>query len=485
MWDNIDLSDRESDFENIQTIFNDCFPAINIKQLILLQEQDVLCNKLRKNIEMPFKLFQGLLFKKVRNRFLLVVPKVLTLDLVHFYHDYQKCWHLKKTKLLAFLKESFILQQFNLNYDKVLQSCTFCLLDTPQKQRRPLPHGLSIIPKKPLEFWNLDYVVINSTFTKYPAMLTIVDPFSQFTVFVACNDKQTDVSFLNSFQQNIISHYGLPLGIGSDAQSTLVSTKVQIWAQLLGIEKYECTSPQGNIAERQNKLILSVCRNFTRYFTLTEDLMPTVATFATLLINSVKVSPHNISPYTLVWGIRPKIPFNKYVPLSKLMLPQKLEELSNYQKLQEVFFQIRKHLLQRNAEKSGKLVEYMENIHVSDLVLLERKQYNTRVGHKLKPKFYNEPFRVVKKYNKSALIKPWIPLRIKNHILKRRGKKLDLQKNILVNLTRLKKVKDELKVIGLSPYYQNLRNLADILNKRKNPQAVQIVQSKNILVKKN
>ena len=213
--------------------------------------------------------------------------------------------------------------------------------------------------------------------------------------------------------------------------------------------------------------------------------MPTVATFATLLINSVKVSPHNISPYTLVWGIRPKIPFNKYVPLSKLILPQKLEELSNYQKLQEVFFQIRKHLLQRNAEKTGKLAEYMENIHVSDLVLLERKQYNTRIGHKLKPKFYNEPFRVVKKYNKSALIKPWIPLKVKDHMLKRRGKKLDLQKNILVNLTRLKKIKDELKVIGLSPYYQNLRNLADILNKRKNPQAVQIVQSKNILVKKN
>ena len=161
-----------------------------------------------------------------------------------------------------------------------------------------------------------------------------------------------------------------------------------------------------------------------------------------------------------------------------------MEELSNYQKLQEVFFQIRKHLLQRNAEKTGKLAEYMENIHVSDLVLLERKQYNTRIGHKLKPKFYNEPFRVVKKYNKSALIKPWIPLKVKDHMLKRRGKKLDLQKNILVNLTRLKKIKDELKVIGLSPYYQNLRNLADILNKRKNPQAVQIVQSKNILVKK-
>ena len=78
--------------------------------------------------------------------------------------------------------------------------------------------------------------------------------------------------------------------------------------------------------------------------------MPTVATFATMLIKSVKVRPHNISPYPLVWGIIPKLPFNKYVPLSKFILPLKLEELSNYQKLQEVFFQIRKHLLRIGLE---------------------------------------------------------------------------------------------------------------------------------------
>ena len=477
---------KVSQFEKIKELFRDCFPQVNKKQLRLLQEQDKLCKKFLTKPVTPFHVLQNLLFKKVNDIFLLVIPRVLTYDLVAFFHNYERCWHLKKLKLYNYLKESFLIQGFSFHYQQVMETCEFCLLDTPVKQKKPLPPGLTLIPRRPLEFWCLDYVILNSSFKKYPAMMTITCVFSQFTIFVPCSDKQTDTEFINLFQTNIIAHYGIPLSIGNDAQSTLVSSKVQIWAQLLNIQKFESTSPQGNASERQHKLIISVAKNFTRFLNITDDLMPTIACFSTILINSLKVQPHKVSPQSLVWGLKTKVPLSKYVPLSQLKVPLSSHALvRDYQKLQEIYCQIRKFLLQRNAEKEKHLESFMNHIHVSDTVLLERKQYNTKIGHKLRPRFYKVPFRVIKKYKKSALIRPLENLTLMDHTVKQRGQKLNLQKNLLVGLTRLKKLKNDLPALGLDQYESNFKILADILNKPKPPQQIRMLKQNQVHIEEN
>ena len=485
-WDIQPDERKMGQFDLIRNLFEDCFPRISQTQLQLLQSKDPLCVKFLSKPVPPFFVLNKLLFKKVADKYLLVIPKSLSHDLILFFHDYEKCWHLKKNKLYNYLKETFLVQGFGQSYQKVIDSCEFCLLNTPIRHKRPIPDGLTMIPNRPLEFWNLDYVVLNSSYLKYPSILTVTCVFSQYTVFIPCNDKQTDQQFLDIFQSHIIAHYGMPKAIGTDAQSSLVSTRVQVWAQLLHILKFESTAPQGNPSERQHKLLISVAKNFTRFLNVTESLIPAIAMFSTLLVNSLKCAPHQVSPNTLVWGFNRKHNFSRYVPLSELHKPLCPDEFFiNYQKLQEIYLQIRKFLFKRNALKEKTLESYMSNIHISDIVLLEKKQFNTRVGHKLRTRFYRTPFRVIKKLKKSALISPLQKLVLSENTLKQRGKKLQLPKNLLVSLSRLKKIKNDLVPLGLMEFEGQFKALADVLNKSVPTAQIRLFQHDLLSVKNN
>ena len=463
----------ESQFENVCQVMLNYFPQLTIDKLSQLQADDKLCSKMMSDIAPPYFIFSSILFKKVNTNYLLVLPKSLTEDVVRFFHTFQSCWHLKQKKLFNLLRQTFVLQGFNRAYNKVMELCKFCHLHTPIRHKRPIPLGLSFVPRRPLMLMNLDFVILDSSFKKYPAILTCCCPFSYFTIFIACNDKCTDEEIIKIFMERIVAHYGFVKGIGTDCQASLVSTRVQIWAQMMGIAKYESTSPTGNVCERQNKIVIQLFQAFQKYSPLSERLAPIFATFATLLVNSVPVQPFNVSPNTLVWGSRPKPSFSETHCLSTLLKADDFQPyFQQYKLLQNVFLQIKKAIMMIYAKKKKLLDQYMNNCHVGDLVLLQKLRHNTRVGHKLKPRFYEFPFLLVKKYAKSALLRPILNSKIVLHPLKQRGKKAQTVKCILVSLERLKKVKNELPFLNLTIPQQLFLKLAQILNEKQSTQQV-------------
>ena len=469
-----------SQFENICEIMLNYFPQMTIERLALLQSKDPLCNKIMKNIKHPYFVFSKILFKKVNNSYLLLLPKSLTEDVISTFHIYKTSWHLKKNKLLSLLRQTFVIQNFGPVFTKVVQNCEFCNLNTPIRHQKPVPLGLSFVPKRPMEFLNCDFIILNSSFKKYPALLTCVCVFSQFTIFIACHDKMTDGQVIKTLMERVVSPYGYFKGIGTDAQSNYISQRIQIWAQLMGISKFESTAACSNPSERQHKLALKLFQSLQKHSPLTEEMMPIFSVFATLLVNEIPVQPHGLSPNLLLWGPRPKPTFSeKYYLSSLLKAPDASKYCSQYRLLQDIYLQIRKAWMRRNAEKKKKLDAYMSNIHIGDMCLLERPKYGTRVQAKLKSRFYSFPFIVIRKYDKSVLLQPYVKVKMIDHPLKQRGRLPKRQKNILANLSRIKKITNELPYLHISLPQKLFLELADILSEKQVTQQIRFTAVNN------
>ena len=465
----------DSQFDNICEIMLNYFPQMNIDRLALLQTKDPLCQKIKKNIKHPYFMFSKILFKKVNKSYLLMLPKSLTEDVISTFHNYKSSWHLKKNKLFSLLRQTFVIQNFGPVVTKVIQNCEFCNLNTPIRHQQPVPLGLSFVPRKPMEFLNFDYIILDSSFKKYPALLTCVCVFSQFTIFIACNDKMTDDQVIKTLMERIVQPYGAFKGMGTDSQSSYVSQRIQIWSQLMGIAKFEGTAACSNPSERQHKLAKKLFQSLQKHSPLTECMVPFFSVFATLLVNEIPVQPHGLSPNLLVWGPRPKPTFSEKFYLSTLL---KAPDISTYytqfRLLQDIFLQIRKAWMKRNAEKKKKLKNYMSNVHVGDMCLLERPKFRTRVQAKLKPKFYSFPFIILRKYAKSVLLQPYVKVKMTEHPLKQRGRLPKKPKNILANLSRIKKIQNELPFLHISLPQKLFLKLADILSEKQETQQIRL-----------
>ena len=115
-------------------------------------------------------------------------------------------------------------------------------------------------------------------------------------------------------------------------------------------------------------------------------------------------------------------------------------------------------------ERRNKLNQYLAKFHRGDLVLLQRK-IRAAPGHKLRKRYYENPFHIVKILSKNIIIAPYIPLNIIPNRFKRKGKYLE-KSQMIVDANRLKQIKNPLILLGLQGDAQQLNEIAKLLANR-------------------
>ena len=168
--------------------------------------------------------------------------------LVQTFHEYSKIIHLGKKKLLSQINLSFYVQSFKATYDKMISECVFCKLHSGVLAPKA-PLGMTIDLQSPAQMFCIDYIVINSSYKTYPAILTLTDPFSGYCHFLPANDSWNDTRMIEALL-SAFSLVGFPVAIGSDNQASLISSKVQCWARVLNIKlfKTQCQDEFRNLS---------------------------------------------------------------------------------------------------------------------------------------------------------------------------------------------------------------------------------------------
>ena len=192
------LSKNQSVFQ-IKEILNSHFPALTLDKIRSLQAEDPLCKKFLPIPKLPFFLVDGLLFKRTPCTCVLVWPKVLTLQLLGNLHAFNGIYHLKDRKLRMLVKPLFLVQGFSQALSIIKDNCKICILHT----KRPIPQkpnfGPSILVSHPLQFLSFDFIILNSSFKRYPALLTVCDVFSNCTWWFPARDQMTSSDFISFF----------------------------------------------------------------------------------------------------------------------------------------------------------------------------------------------------------------------------------------------------------------------------------------------
>ena len=83
--------------------------------------------------------------------------------------------------------------------------------------------------------WALDYVILDSRWKK-PAALTLVDPFSGYTIYISCSDKITDLELIKLLYERVFGIFGLPCALCTDQQSQMLSCRINTLCRMLRIK---------------------------------------------------------------------------------------------------------------------------------------------------------------------------------------------------------------------------------------------------------
>ena len=454
-WDSTELCPLR-----IKELLNNYLTGLSIKNLILLQKQESWINNAAKRNNFFFS--EGLLFRttqlsngtKVSQ---LVVPDKLAFELIQSFHSKPFVLHTSANKMQRHLAQVFYIRNFNSVAKQVVDYCKFCLINKTYPGKAP-PAGQQIIIQKPGQAISIDLCSVRSG-SEIDAFLCIVDNFSKFVVLVPISRNCSSAEIVRALMEHWVQSQGFPISICSDGASNMTSQLMGEVSASLNIRLYRISPghSQSNLAERFNLLTIQALRIFDQSYKIDDNNFPIILSIVANLLNYMPGSS-GFTPFYLQTGRQPRL--HPFITFKNLSVCENLDaHAKSLMQAQNVCHILFSHSL---ADYNKKTTQ--QKFRVGDFVLLKRLQIQgPRHGHKLKPTYYTEPFRVIRMYRTNAMIVPF-NRNIKKSRIKGEGK---ISKNMatIARLNRLKPLKNPYSLLHLSVNDKILRKFNMILQK--------------------
>lgn len=188
------------------------------------------------------------------------VPKVLAKKLVQEVHA---AAHFKVDKVWKAIYPYWTSPRLISTIRDVVASCEICLRrkDTriPTMPLRPAP-----VPSEAFQRINLDYVGgLPETPKGYNAVLTVVDAFSKFAIFIPAHKNETSKGTADLLIRYVFAVFGFPRTIVSDKGSNIIGGIIpNLWKWIGADPALTSTNhPQANgLAERYNRVVIDTIR---------------------------------------------------------------------------------------------------------------------------------------------------------------------------------------------------------------------------------
>ena len=267
----------------------------------------------------------GCLYKTVKNKSLLFVPKVLQSRIISEAHDAVWSGHMSAQRTLDRIKERFFWVGMDKDVADYVSRCHDCLRSKApthptREEMVPIP---AVAPWRDVVMDVLGPLPTSRRGNKF--ILVVVDRFTKWPECRAMPN-QTAARVAECFLQTVVCRHGLPESVQTDLGSNFTSSLFQEVGKLLGMKHKFSTSyhpaSQG-ICERMNRTLLGLLKAY-----VSSD-QKDWCSYLDLVLLAYRTSVHsssNFTPFQLVYGREANLPSSFLVP--KQDLPE--QELGDF-----------------------------------------------------------------------------------------------------------------------------------------------------------
>ena len=317
------------------------------------------------------------LYRKFNGKDVAFIPFVFRADLVQLYHS--SYGHLAFEGILEIMQERFWWPGMHNDMKKWIQTCYACQLekDKPRIQEALRPR----LPIAPFARWSIDFIGrLPPTLHGNKWLLVAVDNFTKWPIARAISEA-TSSNVAKFIYEEIVLPFACPEEILSDRAKNFRAEELENYLSTLNV-KHKLTSayhPRSNGAvERLNRVFNGILTKYCEGHPKRWD------EFIEQTLFTCRIRKHSatgISPFELVYGIKPKLPGDIITP--HFILPD--EDVSTDErkidllKLQESRAKM-KQTLTRNAELMKDYFDRTNNLldeskfNEEDVVLLSNEK---------------------------------------------------------------------------------------------------------------
>ncbi|GFW42405.1 uncharacterized protein K02A2.6 [Trichonephila clavipes] len=330
----------------------------------------------------------GILYKYLNDRELIVTPKAMQSELIKLIHENG---HFSVEKIEEIMKQEFFIPNLSNVVKKVIVNCVPCILANKKTGKKE--GFLNPISKEsiPLSTYLVDFIgPLPSTNKSYQHIFTVVDAFTKFTWLYPVKTVSAESALEKLKQQQ--KTFGNPIRIISDRGSAFTSKLFNDYCDEENIQHLQIATgvPRGNgQVERIHRTLIPVLTKLslddsTKWYKYDDRLQR--------ILNSTISRSTKWTPFELLVGIKMR---NKEDILIKDLL---LEEIAKELLEQREFLRndAKKNIetLQSENRKTYNRIRKNASLYKEgDLVAIQRTQFGA--GLKLRPKFLG-PFKVTK-----------------------------------------------------------------------------------------
>jgi transposase InsO family protein len=348
---------------------------------------------------------EGLLYREGR----LFVPndRATRQELLRLHHDDPLAGHFGADKTSEMLRRTYYWENMEEDIRTYVRECDVC---QRVKVPRRKPYGLLQSlprPKGPWKEISMDFITgLPACKDKrggadFDAVLVVVDRYSKMSRYIPCHKTITAPQLAERLWESVFSLFGTPDGIVSDRGTVFTSQFWSAFCHYLYIERRLSTAyhPQTDgQTERQNQILEQYLRSYcNRWRNDWVGKLP----FAEFTYNNSKHTVLHDSPFHVVYGYHPNLPWNSTEPEGRLTgevpaAKQRAETLKLMRmKLQKLWDQA-----QGNSKKYYDKHHIDKHFALDEWVLLSTKNIHFKIG-KLAPKFIG-PFKITECIGEAA-----------------------------------------------------------------------------------
>ncbi|GFT78144.1 transposon Tf2-11 polyprotein [Trichonephila clavipes] len=370
----------------VMIVYNDTLTS----KLKKAQEEDdniqILKSLLEKQESENFFVRNGILYKYLKGRELIVTPKAMQAELIKLIHENG---HFSVGKTEEIVKKEFFIPNLTNAVIKVIVNCVPCILANKKTGKKE--GFLNPISKEsiPLSTYHVEFIgPLPSANKSYQHIFIVVDAFTKFTLLNPVKNVSAECALEKLKQQQKI--FGNPIRIISDRGSAFTSKLFNDYCDEENIQHLQITTgvPRGNgHVERIHRTLIPVLAKLslddsTKWYKYVDRLQR--------ILNSTICRSTKWTPFELLIGT--KMRNKEDIIIKDLLLEEMAKELleqreflRNDAKKNIETLQSENRKTYNRRRKKGSL--YKER----DLVAIQRTQFGA--GLKLRPKFLG-PYKV-------------------------------------------------------------------------------------------
>ncbi|GFW13373.1 transposon Tf2-8 polyprotein [Trichonephila clavipes] len=338
----------------------------------------------------------GILYKYLNGRELIVIPKAMQAELIKLIHENG---HFSVGKTEEIVKQDFFIPNLSNVVKKVIINCVPCILANKKTGKKE--GFLNPISKEsiPLSTYHVDFIgPLPSTNKSYQHIFTVVDAFTKFTWLYPVKTVSAE-SALEKLKQHQKT-FGNSIRIISDRGSAFTSKLFNDYCDEENIQHLQIATgvPRGNgQVERIHRTLIPVLTKLslddsTKWYKYVDKLQR--------ILNSTISRSTKWTPFELLVGT--KMRNKEDILIKDLLLEEMAKELLEQREFLRNDAKKNIETLQSENRKTYNRRRKKASLYKeSDLVAIQRTQFGA--GLKLRPKFLG-PYKVTKVNSKDSLL---------------------------------------------------------------------------------